>query len=103
MLKTPYSRFKWVAFFEGSSFLVLLFICMPLKYGLDMPYPNKVFGMLHGLLTVLYLFSLIEFSVNYKVHLTKSLLFLIASLLPSCTFYAEGICLRPIGAQNGAL
>jgi len=24
MLKTPYSRFKWVAFFEGSSFLALI-------------------------------------------------------------------------------
>ena len=101
MLKTPYTRFKWVAFFEGSSFLILLFICMPLKYGFDLPYPNKIFGMLHGLLTVLYLFALIEFTVNYKVHWTKAILFLIASLVPFGTFFAERKWLRPIGALHG--
>ncbi len=66
-----------------------------------MPYPNKVFGMMHGLLTVLYLFALIDFTVNYKVSLSKSLLFLIASLVPFGTFYAEKKWLRPIGALRG--
>jgi integral membrane protein len=74
---------------------------MPLKYGFDMPYPNKVFGMMHGLLTVLYLFALIDFTVKYKVSLSKSLLFLIASLVPFGTFYAEKKWLRPIGALRG--
>jgi integral membrane protein len=68
-----------------------------------MPFPNKVFGMLHGLLTVLYLFTLIEFTLHYRVHWTKCLLFLIASLVPFGTFYAEKKWLRPIGAQNGEL
>jgi len=56
--------------------------------------------MLHGLLTVLYLFALIEFTVNYKVHWTKAILFLIASLVPFGTFYAERKWLRPIGALH---
>ena len=101
MLKTPYTRFKWVAFFEGSSFLVLLFISMPLKYLADMPMPNKVFGMLHGLLTVLYLFALIEFKLNYKVSWKEFIIVLAASLLPFGTFYAEKRWLRPIGAAHG--
>jgi len=101
MLKTPYTRFKWVALFEGSSFLILLFISMPLKYLAYMPMPNKVFGMLHGLLTVLYLFSLIEFKLNYRVSWKHFFLFLIASLVPFGTFYAEKKWLRPIGEAHG--
>ena len=101
MFKTPYSRFKWVALFEGSSFLILLFISMPLKYLADMPLPNKVFGMLHGFLTVLYLLALIEFKLNYKVSWKEFIIFLIASLLPFGTFYAEKRWLRPIGTAYG--
>ena len=101
MLKTPYSRFKWVAFFEGGSFLALLFISMPLKYLADMHLPNKVFGMLHGLLTVLYLFALIEFKLNYNVSWKECIIFLAASLLPFGTFYAEKRWLRPIGTAYG--
>jgi len=63
--------------------------------------PNKVFGMLHGLLTVLYLFSLIEFKLNYRVSWKHFFLFLIASLVPFGTFYAEKKWLRPIGEAHG--
>jgi integral membrane protein len=69
---------------------------MPLKYGFGMGYPNKVFGMLHGLLTVLYLFALIEFIVHYKLKATDFVKYLIASLLPFGTFYAEKKWLRPL-------
>ena len=100
MLKTPYSRFKWVAFFEGASFLALIFIAMPLKYIAEIPLPNKVIGMLHGILTVLYLFALIEFKLNYKVSWKEFFIFLAASLLPFGTFYAEKHWLLPIGAAH---
>ncbi len=30
---TPVGRFRIVAFWEGISFLLLLFVAMPLKYG----------------------------------------------------------------------
>ena len=33
-MNNPLTRFKWVAFLEGTSFLILLFVCVPLKYGL---------------------------------------------------------------------
>ena len=101
MLKTPYSRFKWVAFFEGASFLALIFIAMPLKYIAEIPLPNKVIGMLHGILTVLYLFALIEFKLNYNVSWKEFIIFLAASLLPFGTFYAEKRWLRPIGIAYG--
>src|SRR6056300_628919 len=76
------TRFKWVAFLEGTSFLILLFICMPLKYGFDIPEPNKVVGMAHGILTVLYVFTLIDFAIQYRISFVRAIQFLIASLLP---------------------
>lgn len=101
MLKTPYTRFKWVAFFEGSSFIALVFISMPLKHFFDQPLPNKVVGMVHGVLAVLYLFALIEFKLNYKVSWKEFFIFLAASIMPFGTFYAEKRWLRPIGAAHG--
>jgi integral membrane protein len=37
---------------EGISFLVLLLICMPLKYFAGIPEAVKYFGWIHGLLFV---------------------------------------------------
>lgn len=89
-------RFKWVAFLEGTSFLLLLFVCMPLKYGFNIPGPNKVVGMAHGVLTVLYVFTLIDFGINYRISFLRAVQFLVASLLPFGTFYAERKWLRPL-------
>ena len=37
-------RFKWISLAEGLSFLLLLGIAMPLKYGFDMPLAVKYTG-----------------------------------------------------------
>jgi integral membrane protein len=34
-------RFKWISLAEGLSFLLLLGIAMPLKYGFDLPLAVK--------------------------------------------------------------
>lgn len=103
MLKTSFRRFRSVALAEGISYLALFFISMPLKYWADIPYPNKVFGMLHGLLTVLYIFALIEFALEHKVGFRKSMIFFVASLIPFGTFYADKKWLAPLGKQIGEL
>ncbi len=41
-----------MAFLEGLSYLVLLFVAMPLKYGAGMPLAVRLAGTLHGLLFV---------------------------------------------------
>jgi len=48
------SRFRTVALLEGISYLVLLFIAMPLKYLADAPLAVRVVGMAHGVLFVAY-------------------------------------------------
>ena len=39
---------------EGISYLILLFIAMPLKYSYDMHMAVKITGMDHGVLCVAY-------------------------------------------------
>ena len=47
-----FSWFRKIAFAEGVSFLVLLFIAMPLKYLADFPMMVTIFGSVHGILFV---------------------------------------------------
>lgn len=43
---------------EGVSYLLLLFVAMPLKYGLDEPLAVRVLGMAHGWLFVAFVGAL---------------------------------------------
>ena len=52
--------FRLVAFLEGVSYILLLFIAVPIKYLLDDPTYVKLLGMPHGILFVVYIiFSVI--------------------------------------------
>lgn len=57
-VSTPLRWFLLVAFCEGISYLVLVGLAMPLKYGLGMPGPVRVVGMAHGVLFVAYMAAL---------------------------------------------
>ncbi|WP_226582106.1 DUF3817 domain-containing protein [Halobacillus litoralis] len=65
MLKTPIGKLRVMGFLEGMSFLILLFISMPLKYMFDTPEAVSVNGMIHGGLFVVYM--LIVAYVTFKV------------------------------------
>jgi integral membrane protein len=60
MLNTPIRRLRFVGFVEGVSYLVLLFIAMPLKYWAGMPLAVRVVGMLHGVLFILFFAAVAE-------------------------------------------
>ena len=47
--------FKIVSYLEGISYLLILFVTMPLKYIWDMPDANFFIGMAHGILFLLYI------------------------------------------------
>ena len=55
---TALRQLRLVAFLEGSSFLVLLFIAMPLKYLAGLPLAVRVAGSVHGLLFLVFLAAL---------------------------------------------
>lgn len=89
LLKTPLGRLRIIAFFEGVSFLLILFVTMPLKYAFDMPEPNKFIGMSHGLLFVLYGFLVIQVWILESWTSKKGFLALLASIIPFGTFWAD--------------
>jgi integral membrane protein len=75
-----------VGLLEGISFLLLLFIAMPMKYLLDNPILVKYVGMGHGVLFILFLIVLFTVCEKQKWSITMFILGLIASILPFGTF-----------------
>ncbi len=88
-MKKTFSWFRKIAFAEGISFLVLLFIAMPLKYLAGLPIAVTIVGGLHGLLFVGFIVMAWEVKNEYKKDwgwLAKSF---IASILPFGTFVMD--------------
>lgn len=75
-----------VGVLEGISFLLLLFIAMPVKYMLDNPILVKYVGMGHGVLFVLFLVVLFIVCEKQKWSLKIFILGLLASILPFAPF-----------------
>jgi integral membrane protein len=86
---SPERRFHWVAYAEGASFLLLLLIAMPLKYWAGMPLPNRVLGLVHGVLFVVYVVQVCEALGAGRFTLRTAALALLASLLPLGPFVFE--------------
>jgi integral membrane protein len=72
---------------EGYSYLVLLFIAMPIKYLFKMPQAVKVFGMVHGLLFVLFMLSIAALLGTKKLSFKGAFSAFFLSLIPFGTFY----------------
>jgi integral membrane protein len=89
LLKTQIGRTRIIAFIEGVSFLVLLFITMPLKYMYATPGPNKIFGMVHGVLFILYVLAIVQSKIEYNWSFKKLALAFLASIVPFGTFWAD--------------
>jgi len=75
-------RFRITALAEGSSFLVLLFIAMPMKYLMGMPRVVTVVGAIHGILFLLYVGQLAQLRSIQQWDNKFSFYALLASLLP---------------------
>lgn len=75
-----------IGLLEGLSFLLLLFIAMPMKYILDNPVLVKYVGMGHGVLFMLFLIVLFTVCEKQKWSIYMFILGLIASILPFGTF-----------------
>ena len=86
---TDLGRFRLAAVSEGTSFIVLLFIAMPLKYLADMPEAVTYVGWVHGLLFVLYILALITVKFSLDWSYKKAFLAFLASLLPFATFVLD--------------
>lgn len=84
---TPVGRFRIVAFWEGISFLLLLFVAMPLKYGLGIDVAVRIVGLAHGVLFLGYCVTL-AFAGRH-LGARRSLLAFVISFVPGGTFWLE--------------
>lgn len=82
-------RFRLVAVTEGISFLVLLFLAMPLKYGLGIEWPVKVAGWIHGVLFLAYCYYLVRCWIAYRWAFRFAVLAFVASLVPFGPFVLD--------------
>ena len=86
--------FRVVSILEGLSYILLLFIAVPIKYiGGDESYV-KLLGMPHGLLFVAYLVLAYLIKDSLKWNSKTFLIVLVASIIPFGTFYIDRKYLR---------
>lgn len=78
--------FRHINTLEGYSYLILLFIAMPLKYIFGFVLAVKYIGMLHGVLFIALCIFLVLASQKAKWGFKESTLYFIASLIPFATF-----------------
>lgn len=89
MFRSPVHLLRMLALTEAVSFLILLFVAMPLKYLAHWPMAVKVSGWLHGLLFVLLCFQLLKVTLEYRWPLKRSTMIFIAALLPFGPFFID--------------
>ncbi len=89
MFKTALHRFRIISYIEGLSYLILLFIAMPIKYIGENPYPVKIVGMTHGILFILFMIFLFESLRRYSWENRFSIKLFVYSLVPFGSFIIE--------------
>jgi|SRR6185436_4902145 len=88
------NHFRFIAIAEGISFLILLFIAVPLKYFAGFPHAVLYAGWVHGILFIAFCILLLVVKIKYKWNFKKTIIALVASLLPFGTFILDAKILR---------
>ncbi len=82
MNSNPIARLRFIGVVEGISFLLLVFIAMPLKHLADLPLAVKYLGWAHGVLFMLYCMSLMNAMLVAGWPLTRGIKLFVAALVP---------------------
>jgi integral membrane protein len=88
-LTNPLARLRLIGAVEGASFLLLLFIAMPLKYFGGMPQYVTVIGGIHGALWIAYVASIIDVRRSITWPWARCATAFVASVLPFGPFLLE--------------
>lgn len=102
---TPVGRLRIIAFLEGISFIILLFVGVPMKYYFGNHSVVELLGPIHGALFLLYVFNALHVGVEQKWRFWETTWkVLLASVIPFGTFYIDSKILRHIkpGADSRA-
>jgi integral membrane protein len=78
-----------IAWIEGTSYLVLLGIAMPLKYLADEPSAVRIVGMIHGVLFVLFCLALVLVWQRRRWSFMRSTIVFASALVPCATYFMD--------------
>lgn len=96
-LSTNLGRVRLIGLIEGWSFVVLLFIAMPLKYLADQPSAVRIVGMAHGVLFLLLIAAALQAQVNEdNWPFKRTFLVCLGALLPFGPFIVDAKVLKPL-------
>ncbi|MDN5214757.1 DUF3817 domain-containing protein [Fulvivirgaceae bacterium BMA12] len=99
-LYTDIGRLRLLAFLEGVSLLLLVFIAVPIKYYYDNPALVKAIGPAHGVLFLLFVVNALKISVDYRWKLKTTLMVLVACVVPFGTFYIDSNLLKKMHREQ---
>ncbi len=84
-----FKSFKLVALLEGISYILLLFVAVPIKYLAGDPQFVKLLGMPHGILFLAYIVLAFMVASELKWNGKTVFIVLLASIIPFGTFYVD--------------
>ena len=82
-------KFRLINKIEGISFIILIFIAMPLKYSFGYPMATKIVGMLHGVLVFAFLYQIMEAKKEAGFTWKETGIYTLLSLVPFGSFYTD--------------
>jgi integral membrane protein len=89
-------QLRLVAVLEGASFLVLLFVAMPLKYLAGLPLAVRIAGSIHGVLFIWFVVALYRAARALSWPRRRSMTAFVASILPFGTFVFDASLRREL-------
>lgn len=93
-LKTTLGRLRVIGWWEGASFLLLLFVAMPLKYLAGQPLAVRYVGLAHGVLFVAFVWAALHATAVQGWNWKRTGLVLLGSVLPFGPFVVDARLLR---------
>ena len=98
-MKTTLGQLRLLAILEAVSWVALL-ATMYMKYAMEIKQPNKIAGMIHGLLFVAYCLWVFLVRSEKAMSTKTTFLVLTASIFPFMTIWADMKFLKPLDVKN---
>lgn len=86
---TQHGTLRLFTYLEGLSYLLLLLVAMPLKYGFGLPLAVRIAGGVHGVLFVAFALGLYQNQLEYRWPKRFTFSLLAASLIPGSLFWLD--------------
>lgn len=96
LIKTNLGRLRILAFLEGITLLLLVFITVPMKYIWGIPEGSQIIGPIHGVVFVLFVINSISVGIEYKWSwFPRITILILSSFVPFGSFYIDHKILKP--------